>query len=177
MTSERWRQIEQIYDAALQQAPAERDRFLDAACRGDEMLRRDVERLIVANEQAGDFLASPAWAAAPSGLVATIMTNDPDPSLVGRQIGRYKAIASIGRGGMGDVYRAHDSTLNREVAVKVLPDLFAHDVDRVARFTREAQVLASLNHPNIAAIYEGPGPAVDGRPLPIAHARESSCHS
>ena len=118
MTSERWRQIEQIYDAALQQAPGERDRLLDAACRGDEMLRREVERLILANEQAGDFLASPAWEAAPSGLVAAIMTNDRDTSLVGRQIGHYKTLASIGRGGMGDVYRAHDSTLNREVAVK-----------------------------------------------------------
>ena len=153
MTSERWRQIEQIYDAALQHASGERDRFLDAACRGDETLRREVERLIFANEQAGDFLGSPAWEAAPSGLVATMMTNDRDMSLVGRQIGRYEIIAPLGRGGMGDVYRAHDSTLNREVAVKVLPDLFAHDADRVARFKREAHVLASLNHPNIAAIH------------------------
>jgi eukaryotic-like serine/threonine-protein kinase len=153
MTSDRWRQIEQIYDAALQHAPGERDRFLDEACGGDETLRRDVERLIDANERAGDFLASPAWAAAPGGLVAAMITNDRDGSLVGRQIGCYKTIAAIGRGGMGDVYRAHDSTLNREVAVKVLPDLFAHDGDRVARFKREAQLLASLNHPNIAAIY------------------------
>ena len=79
--------------------------------------------------------------------------NDHDMSLVGRQIGHYEILAPLGRGGMGEVYRAHDSKLNREVAVKVLPDLFALDPDRVARFKREAHVLASLNHPNIAAIY------------------------
>ena len=67
MTSERWRRIEQIYDAALQRAPGERGAFLDSACGEDEMLRREVERLLAANDQAGDFLASPAWEVAPAG--------------------------------------------------------------------------------------------------------------
>ena len=71
----------------------------------------------------------------------------------GTLIGPYEVVALIGVGGMGEVYRARDSKLNREVALKVLPDLFAADPDRVARFQREAQILASLNHPNIAAIY------------------------
>src|ERR1044072_6371476 len=69
------------------------------------------------------------------------------------QIGHYRITAKLGEGGMGAVYRATDTKLNREVAIKVLPEPFAHDRDRMARFEREAQVLASLNHPNIAGIY------------------------
>ena len=72
----------------------------------------------------------------------------------GTKLGRYEIRAKIGEGGMGEVYRASDTKLNRGVAIKILPEAFAHDSDRLARFRREAQVLASLNHPNIAAIYE-----------------------
>jgi len=68
-------------------------------------------------------------------------------------IARYRITAKLGEGGMGEVYRATDTKLGRDVAIKILPESFAHDADRMARFTREAQVLASLNHPNIAAIY------------------------
>src|SRR5690349_9174983 len=68
-------------------------------------------------------------------------------------IAHYRITAKLGEGGMGEVWRATDTKLNRDVAVKILPDVFAQDADRMARFTREAQVLASLNHPNIAAIY------------------------
>src|SRR5450755_3695389 len=75
------------------------------------------------------------------------------PISVGDQLGPYKIIAPIGAGGMGEVYRAHDTKLKRDVAVKVLPDAFACDPERMARFQREAEVLASLNHPNLAAIY------------------------
>ena len=71
----------------------------------------------------------------------------------GTKLGAYEVIDLIGRGGMGEVYRARDTKLNRDVALKILPELFALDHDRLARFRREAQVLASLNHPNIAAIY------------------------
>src|ERR1051326_2675211 len=71
----------------------------------------------------------------------------------GSQIAHYKVVSKLGEGGMGAVYRATDTKLNRDVAIKVLPDSFAQDPDRLARFAREAQVLASLNHPNIAAIY------------------------
>ena len=72
---------------------------------------------------------------------------------VGTRLGQHEIIASIGAGGMGEVYRAHDTKLGRDVALKVLPESFVHDPDRVARFRREAQVLASLNHPHIGAIY------------------------
>jgi serine/threonine-protein kinase len=71
----------------------------------------------------------------------------------GSQIAHYKVVSKLGEGGMGAVYRATDTKLNRDVAIKVLPDSFAQDPDRLARFAREAQVLASLNHPNIAQIY------------------------
>jgi eukaryotic-like serine/threonine-protein kinase len=153
MTSERWGRIEQIYNAALLRAPSERALFLEQACGGDDGLRRDVERLLTANDQAGSFLASQAWDIAANELTVAKMTEDRDLSLVGRQIGGYQVLAPLGVGGMGEVYRALDTTLNRDVALKVLPERFALDVDRVARFRREAHVLASLNHPNIAAIH------------------------
>ena len=78
----------------------------------------------------------------------------------GTRVGSYEVLASLGAGGMGEVYRARDSKLGRDVALKILPATFAQDPDRVARFRREAQLLASLNHPNIAAIYglEDAGP-------------------
>ena len=80
----------------------------------------------------------------------------------GQRLGPYEVVAATGAGGMGEVYRAHDTKLRRDVALKILPEIFAYDPDRLARFEREAQVLASLNHPNIAAIYgieDGPAEA------------------
>src|ERR1700751_800157 len=75
------------------------------------------------------------------------------PLSVGARLGPYEILSPIGAGGMGEVYRGRDTKLGRDVAIKVLPDAFAHDAERMARFEREAQVLASLNHPNIAPIY------------------------
>ena len=71
----------------------------------------------------------------------------------GTRLGPYEILSPLGAGGMGEVYRARDTNLNRDVALKILPEAFAFDLDRLARFKREAQVIASLNHPNIAAIY------------------------
>src|SRR6266436_6956701 len=71
----------------------------------------------------------------------------------GDRLGPYEIVAPIGKGGMGEVYRAHDTRLKRDVALKILPEAFTGDSDRIARFEREAQILATLNHPNIAAIY------------------------
>ncbi len=73
--------------------------------------------------------------------------------VAGARIGPYEVLAAIGAGGMGEVYRARDTRLKRDVAIKVLPDAFAQDPDRLARFQREAELLATLNHPNIAAVY------------------------
>ena len=73
--------------------------------------------------------------------------------MIGTRMGPYEVLAKIGEGGMGAVYRARDTKLDRDVAIKVLPEAFAHDAERLARFMREAKVLASLNHPHIAGIY------------------------
>jgi len=75
------------------------------------------------------------------------------PLVIGSRLGPYEIVSAIGAGGMGEVYRARDTKLDRDVAIKVLPESFAHDPERLARFEREAKTLASLNHPNIAAIY------------------------
>jgi len=75
------------------------------------------------------------------------------PLAAGQRIGPYEIVAPLGAGGMGEVYRARDARLDRDVAIKILPDLFAQDPERLARFEREAKALAALNHPNIAAIY------------------------
>src|SRR5688500_10136786 len=96
------------------------------------------------------------------------------PLTTGTRLGAYEVLAPLGEGGMGEVYRARDTKLNRDVALKILPDAFAADPDRLARFTREAQTLAALNHPNIAQIhgFEDSGPVhalvmelVEGRDL------------
>ena len=75
------------------------------------------------------------------------------PSLIGRQLGAYRIVSLLGKGGMGEVYRAHDTKLGRDVAIKVLPTEFAAEAERLTRFETEARVLAALNHPHIAAIY------------------------
>ena len=146
MTPERWLKVEELFHAALERSPEERQAFLHERCGADAALRRDVELLLARGAQAGSFLdVSPLadLAVAPVGA----------GSLVGRQIGPYRVRSQLGKGGMGEVYLAHDDTLGRDVAVKTLPEEFARDPERLARFRREARTLASLNHPNIAAIY------------------------
>jgi serine/threonine-protein kinase len=134
MKPERWRQITAIFEEAAARAGAEREAYLARRCDGDAALRREIESLL-AHGAHDSFLASPA----------TLPT--------GTRIRHYEVRDVIGFGGMGVVYRAIDMKLQRDVAVKVLPDSVAADPDRIARFRREATVLASLNHPNIGAIY------------------------
>jgi serine/threonine protein kinase len=130
---------------ALARDAAERERFLMEACAGDEALRREVESLL-AHDGSAAFLSTPAAAQAESII--------PNPtSLIGQTIGPYVVSARLGAGGMGEVYRARDQKLDRDVAIKILPAAFAADTERLARFAREARVLAALNHPHIAAIY------------------------
>ena len=98
--------------------------------------------------------------------------------MIGQTLGPYQILAELGRGGMGEVYRARDTKLDRDVAIKVLPESFAGDADRVARFTREAKTLASLNHPNIAGIYgiesgsRSPGVPGSSETLSLIHISE-----
>jgi serine/threonine protein kinase/formylglycine-generating enzyme required for sulfatase activity len=146
MREELWRRAEDLFHAALERSAEDRQAFLDEACGEDTELRREIELLVSNEENAGSFLEKPIFAHPADTLVA-------DESLVGQQLGPYHILSPLGEGGMGKVYRAHDSKLGRDVAIKILPPEFAHDPERLARFRREAHTLASLNHPNIAAIY------------------------
>lgn len=178
---ELWRRAEDLFHAALERTPEARRVFLDEACGDDTELRRQVEMLVSKDEHAGSFLEKPVLADVPGTLGAR-------GSLVGRQYGPYRILSPLGAGGMGEVYRAHDSKLGRDVAIKTLPPEFARDPERLARFWREAHTLASLNHPNIAAIYGLEESAeldylvlelVEGDtlhgPLPIATALDRAC--
>ena len=111
MTSERWEQINRIYDAALEVAEAEREAFVREACQGDEELRREVESLVAYDQQAQQFIDRPALQ-----VTAEKLATEP-PSLVGRQLGPYQILAVLGAGGMGEVFTARDTRLNRTVAI------------------------------------------------------------
>jgi dipeptidyl aminopeptidase/acylaminoacyl peptidase len=146
--SGRWQQIEQLYHAALEREVSQRAAYLREVCAGDDSLRQEVESLLAQQEDAGSFFERPAIE-----LAARAMARDSRQSLNGQQLGSYKIASMLGSGGMGEVYQAHDTKLGREVAIKVLPAAFVHDAERLARFQREARMLASLNHPNIATIH------------------------
>src|ERR1051325_4997264 len=149
MTAERWQRVEELYHAALSRADDQRAAFLARECGSDEELRREVESLLQQSISRDNFLASAGAVAA----AAPMMTEGPPSTLIGRRIGAYQLQALLGAGGMGHVYRARDTRLGRDVAIKIVPRLFTTDPDRLARFEREARLLASLNHPHIGAIY------------------------
>jgi serine/threonine protein kinase/Tol biopolymer transport system component len=137
MTPERWRQVTDVFQAALAHAPASRNAFLDDACRHDAGLRSEVDVLLAAHANA-DALDRP---------IAGV------PVAAGARIGPYRLDALIGEGGMGQVFRAHDTTLGRDVAIKLLPPHLMSDPQRRARLAREARLLAALNHAHIAQVY------------------------
>jgi Flp pilus assembly protein TadD len=148
MTAAQLKLIPELFDRALDQPPAAREAFLKQACAGDEQLYRAVKSLLDSHDATDSFLEVSAMREA-----AQLLAADAAPSLAaGTQLGRYRILGPLGRGGMGEVYRARDD-LAREVAIKILPGHFASDPERAARFEREARTLAQLNHPNIAAIY------------------------
>ena len=152
MKPERWRQIERLFQTALELDAAERAAFLGEACAGDEELRREVESLLAANEQAkqsDDFLNQTALQ-----VTAQAIAGDRARSLVGRKIGRYQILSLLGVGGMGEVYLAQDPRLGRKLALKFLPQEFTRDRERVQRFKQEARAASALNHPNIITIFE-----------------------
>ncbi|MBI3421972.1 MAG: protein kinase [Acidobacteria bacterium] len=149
MTPERWQQIEALYHAALELAPAARVAFLAEACASDAELRHEVESLLTANEQAASFIEKP-----PSDIAAGMMAEHSVRSLADRTFGHYRIISMLGAGGMGEVYRAQDLRLDRDVAVKILPAHLAQDAEALRRFEREAKAVAALSHPNILAIFD-----------------------
>jgi serine/threonine protein kinase len=156
MTSERWQRVKLLFQAAVERPADERATFLGHAAEDDDV-RREVESLLAAETVAVDLLDRPSRAGAEAAATRMSPPSGPARSApllsAGHRIGGYEVVSLLGLGGMGEVYRTRDTKLNREVALKVLPAAFAADPNRLARFKREAHVLASLNHPNIAAIY------------------------
>jgi Tol biopolymer transport system component len=149
MTPERWQQLKQIFQSALERNPAERSAFLTQACGGDPALRSEVESLIASHNQAGDSIEAMAGEAATEMLAA-----DGAGSIVGKHIGHYLVISCIGRGGMGEVFLAQDTSLGRKVALKLLRSDFTSNEERLRRFQQEARAASALNHPNILTIHE-----------------------
>jgi serine/threonine-protein kinase len=163
--------VKALFQAAVERPAGERAAFLAAATGDDDALRREVESLLTSDTSGAGVLdrlpvASASVLADPLAVPATSMDPvsphtpvrlkaDTTYGLLaaGVRVGPYEVVAPLGAGAMGEVYRARDTKLHRDVALKVLPERFALDPDRSARFTREAQLLATLNHPNIAAIY------------------------
>jgi serine/threonine protein kinase/Flp pilus assembly protein TadD len=149
MNPERWQQVDQLFQAALERRPEERAVFISAACGSDDSLRREVEALLASDGEAAGFIEAPAYAVA-----APLIIGGDTHSLVGRSISHYQIISLLGKGGMGEVYCARDTRLERTLALKILSEEMSADGERMRRFSREAKAASSLNHPNIAHIYE-----------------------
>src|SRR5215510_1167456 len=159
MKPERWEQIESLYYAARERDPGLRATFLVEACAGDESLRLEVESLLASDEQAGDFLNTPAMKIATEEIA-----EERARSLVGRQLGHYRLLSQLGAGGMGEVYLAAraDDQFRKQVAIKLVKR--GMDTDNILRrFRHERQILAALDHPNIARLLDG-GVSEDGLP-------------
>jgi len=147
MTPERWQQVKQIFQSAIERPPDERDAFLARACQDNHALRSEVESLISSHDQAGDSIEAIAVEAATEMLAN-------DRAIVGKQIGHYQVLGCIGRGGMGEVFLAQDTSLGRKIALKLLRSDFTRNEERLRRFRQEARAASALNHPNILTIHE-----------------------
>ncbi len=141
--------LEELFHHVLKLEPESRARFIAEVRASNPDLGAAVESLIAAHKEPGNLVDSPAYEAA-----ASLIVNSRTSDLAGSSITHYQVLKLLGKGGMEEAWRARDTRLNREVALKVLPEAFANSAERLARFQREAQVLASLNHPNIALIYD-----------------------
>src|SRR6266699_3070991 len=149
MKAERWKQVNDLFQSAVERSPAERAAFLDDACHGDEGLRREVGSLLSSYERSENFIELPAFEVAPE-----LVTSDKTGALVGKLIGHYRIESLIGVGGMGEVYLARDERLGRKAALKLLPDTLTTDETQLSRFKTEARSASALNHPNILTVYE-----------------------
>ncbi len=152
MNAEQYQRVGQLYHAALDLPREDRSPFLEGACGGDDELRRQVESLLRAHDEAGDFIATPAMKVAAQWIAAD--ENAENAGTLSGRIGAYDVLSLLGRGGMGEVYLAHDTRLGRRVAVKLLRPGLTSNPDALRRFEQEARAASSLNHPNIVTIYE-----------------------
>jgi serine/threonine protein kinase len=149
VTNNRWSRLEGLFHAAAALPPPERSTFLDRECGDDPEFRRELESLLD-QPTSGGLLNSNA---SPALQLGATPDGRPPRTFIGQRVGPYEIVSVLGVGGMGEVYRAKDSRLGREVALKILPAGFATDPARLGRFEGEARILASLNHPNIAVIH------------------------
>jgi serine/threonine protein kinase len=182
VTLERWRRIEQLYHAALERTANERAGYIDEHCAGDQALRSEVESLLLNGQE--------SWFLERRAIDVAAQSYDPEEvlDLTGRKLGRYEVISRLGAGGMGVVYRARDTRLKRDVAIKVLSSGSLADPDRKRRFVQEARAASALNHAHIVSIHDidqvdgidfiameyVPGKSLAevlrGKPLPVADA-------
>ena len=148
MTPERWKKVNEIFQEAVELEPDAQKAFLEDACVNDDSLFQQVETLLAANDEAGTFIAGNA-----AKDVAHLLTLKNSSTLTGESLGHYEIISVLGSGGMGKVYLAKDSKLNRSIAVKTLPNSFSKESEHVKRFQTEAKAAANLNHPNVATVF------------------------
>ncbi len=163
MTPERWKQVKEMFNAALDRPIDEREAFLTKACGDDPSLRHQIEYLINCHQQAGDFIEAPA-AAPHNSLWSDEAVTQQFDAMAGRRVGAYRLVREIGRGGMGAVYLAvrADNQFSQRTAIKLIKR--GMDTDFILRrFRNERQILAALNHPNIARLLDG-GTTDDGLP-------------
>jgi serine/threonine protein kinase len=149
MTRERWQQIERLYHVALAQEASQRATFLEEACHGDEAMRQEIESLLAHEEPASKFMQAPGMA-----VLAQAMAQGRAGSMIGRQFGAYQILSLLGAGGMGEIYRARDTRLDRIVAIKILPEYLSGKSQSRERFEREARAVSSLNHPHICTLHD-----------------------
>lgn len=146
---ENWQEVKEIFCAALRLTPAEREQFLNESCKDDEDLRSEVESMLASSDAAGSFMQNPAV-----GEIAEVFAEIKEKLQVNQNLSHYKILKLLSAGGMGEVYLAQDTRLERKVALKILPAAFARDRGRMRRFLLEAKTVSALNHPHILTIYE-----------------------
>jgi serine/threonine protein kinase len=146
---EHWATVKRIHQSALDRDLSERTAFVRASCGGDETVLREVQSLLSYAADAESFLERPAVS-----LAGRSSSEPHDNTLAGRTLSHYQVESLLGAGGMGEVYLARDSRLDRTVAIKILPADLAGDPERMQRFEREARAASALNHPNVATIYD-----------------------